>query len=734
MTRGRKDFQELEDVMNNIYTVKKDDLGVNLYLDSVTVFPDKEDIKNVEDTFTLLTNIALPSISMQSYTYNFVEKFGTNTEVPLNVVIDDNLGIGLPTPDDKSKDGLEDVRLDISNYFSQKIDKALLNNENVVLTKRDLNNIQNIENKYALAQEVQKFPESFDVCLTLNNQALNNHYNHSMYISDILGSPKGLSMKGRFRKFDNSSLTSRFEKIYSEYDLCDINVLPSNLEYSNLTNNKHYGNYELSVGVSNASDKKDIQFNNILVGYSEDGLYVKSKTTGHKIMLLEENMLNDQLKSPIVQLLLHISSNNNVWWFDYPWSSSKEVHAVIPQISFKNIVISPRTWFFQFSYASILTKEISFDEFKERFLMFAKDYMLPEIFYYVENDNRIVSYLKKESSLYSIYKSAKKGHLHFLKLEKLENGKLNPDYTDEEAVFTLTSRKTSKNKVGNKELSKYEYSPVSPKNLISHWIYLNLKFGTENWKNVFIKENLGDIFSKFTAFYERKFFIQYATENNFPTIRLRFKCQNSIKTAHLTVNLSTYLNKLINSGHISDYAFCNYYPEVFRYGGTNLISKSEQVFDIDSSIAENILTIKTTKVTDFYIIFSCLNYVFTAYHDIENAVRYLESFNSLRNKKTLNQWIRQNENEFSKIMFKIDESTLSLLNKRNAVTQSIFDSIHNKSYKEDVLSSFLHMACNRSLGIDRQKESRVMYLTYQIVKNASYKKQDKIFNLFTNHN
>ncbi|MDO7803160.1 thiopeptide-type bacteriocin biosynthesis protein [Pediococcus acidilactici] len=726
---GQKYFQKIASVMNELCTVDKDDLNVNLYLGSVSISPNKTDIKNIEDAFTFLMNIALPEINMQDYTYAFVEKFGTNTEVPLNIMIDENLGIGIPKTFVDSKDGLESLRTDISNYFMQKIDAALLNNEDVILNKKDLDSVQNIKGSYSLADEIQRTPESFDVCLTINNDTLNDRYDHSMYVSEILGSTRGFSMKGRFRKFDDARLRLYFKNIYKEYDLCDINVLPSKLDYSNLSNTRHYGDYELSVGVSDMHKDKSIQFKDILIGYTEEGLYVKSRITGQKIIFLEENMLNDQLKSPIVQLLLHLSNDRNTWWFNYPWTAKQGVHAVLPKIVYKNIVVSPRTWFFPFSYTSISTKEISFSEFKIKFINFAKMYKMPNVFYYTESDNRIISNLEKEESLYAIYKSAKKMHLHYLKLEAPENGQLKSSYKDEEAVFTLTSRKPGVDSDNFKGLKKREFSPISPKNFNNHWLYIDLKFGTESWKNVFLKNNLADIFSEFKRFYERKFFIQYATDKNVPTVRLRFKCHNSRDTIHLTSMLSSFLDNLIDLGHVLDYSFCNYYPEVFRYGGNNLMEKSEEVFDIDSLIAENIIT-QDDEISKFYMIFSCLNYLATVHSKVQEAVTYLKRFDSLKGKRKLNQWIRVNEDGFENMTSKFNEKFLSLIKERNRVTKNIFDSIHDDGTKADLLSSFLHMACNRSMGTNRERESEIMYLIYRITMITSFKGFGDVYNLF----
>ncbi len=698
-------YNNILNVMQKIDKVSKEDLDVDFYINKPSISAEKIKKFEIEEMMDILSKICLPRDPLYTYTFDFIDKFGTNTEVPLGVLVNKNTGIGFPKKDDKNSSLNKEAIDKIEKYFENKIEKSIIKNKAVQIEESDVIEVQNLEKKLELNL---MFPLATDLCLTIDNY-------DQVQISSVQGSDSPNSMIGRFRKLDSEKTNDYFRKNFDKVDICDINAIPIKLEYGNLTNNNHYTDYELSVG--SYGTKKQVKFNDILVGCKGDKLYLRQKGSERKTVFVDNNMLNDELKYPVIKLLLDISNQATNWWYYYPWTKCSLKWSYIPEIDYKNIIVQPAIWNFVPTILENLDdKAISFSDFQSQLKKFQEDFEVPRVIYYVVADNKIPVVLDDEGSVYQLYKMWIKSDRTAIRLEKLMDKTLKNDYHDEEIVCTLTRIRDTSNKL---ELEgKFEYKCVLPSNYNEGWIYTEIIFSDNSARVAFLKSHIKKLNDLVKSEVEKVFFIQYETDKGLPTIRYRVKVSSDYYRVMGIIDHT--LIKEIAAENIKDFNFCNYFPEVYRYGGYNLISTCESIFDLDSQLAFEAYTNLDTVNREALLVYSAIDFVLSGNNDVLTFAKKLETYD----KKAANKWLRENKDKIKS--FSSNSDINSILNARRTYESQVMNSSELTSVKKDeLLQSLLHMNANRIIGVDRMLESKLLYAAGRLIMNMVYKRLNK---------
>ena len=698
-------YNNILKLMQSIEPLSKEDLDVDLYIDEPSVSIKNINKNQIEEMMDSLFKICLPKDPLYTYSFDFIDKFGTNTEVPLGILINKNTGIGLPKNDDKNSFLNKEAIDKIEKYFESKIERSIIKNKVVQIDENDVIKIQSLEKRLGLNLT---FPRATDLCLTISN------YNQ-IQISAVQGSDSPNSMIGRFRKLDSQKTKDYYNKYFDKVDICDINAIPTKLEYGNLTNNNHYSDYELSVGTYGR--KKQLKFNDILVGSKDDRLYLRQRGSKKKTIFIDNNMLNNDLKYPVIKLLLEISNQATNWWYFYPWSKCNLKWSYVPEIDYKNIIIQPAIWNFSPNILENLdNKPLNFESFQEQLKSFQSDFSVPSVVYYVVADNKIPIVIDDKDSVYQLYKMWLKSDKTAIRLEKLMDNTLENNYRDEEIVCTLTK---TENPSENLELDgKFEYNRILPSSFDKNWLYTEIIFPDNALRLKFLENHMQKLNNLVKSKAEKIFFIQYETDKELPTIRYRIKISNDFYKVMNSIN-RTLLDE-INKENIKDFNFCNYFPEIYRYGGYNLISTCESIFDLDSKLALEAYSSMDSINREALLVYSAIDYVLSGNIDVLAFVKKLETYD----KKAANKWLRENKERIES--FSNNTQINSVLRTRRSYENVVMNNTELTSIKkEDLLQSLLHMNANRIIGVDRMLESKLLYVAGKLIMNNLYKEKNK---------
>ncbi|RHW53254.1 lantibiotic dehydratase [Lactobacillus bombicola] len=713
-------FSKIKEKMNDIAPVKENSLNVDLYSDWNIVQLSQQDLDNIIKVIEFLTDISSPINILDTYIDSFIEKFGADAEVPLSVVIDPNIGIGLPKEESNEKSHIQNsTLLGVQNFFAEKIELALIKHKDIELTDTDFDQVRKFLNTDINEEQQGKIPKSFEVCF---NTMINKNQVNNFYISEILGSTELFSLEGRF---DDLLINAPKYKT-RDIESCDINTIPSKYDYMNIYHNKHEGDSELSIGLITQNNKNDVQLNDLSIGYANEQLYIRNRKNNKIIMFNDRNMFNDNLKNPIIKFLLELNNQNTKWWFNMPWLSSFSNYCYIPAIKYKNITISPSTWIFTVpKYRK--NHNTDFVNFKSEFLEFAKKFQLPNYFYYVEMDNKIICDLSTES-LYVMFKETRKGNSKYILLKEIEKNLLKNPENNEDIVLEFCSNNygLSNNKIPVLPV----YDPVSTvpvNNKINGYLYFEIIFGNQRMVKNFLRSQLSEFLNRNNKLYQRYFYIQYETldYNRQPSIRLRFYENKDENINRLENNAISWLSSLLHKSCISSFKIKNYVPEVYRYGGVTNLGLAEEIFEKDSNIALFILKNIESENQKFYILYSLITLILEGTINIDNAISFMKN-NYVFDTKSFKEekiWFRENAKSLGHLGEDLNKDFKKMIKSRGRSVKSL---INKDEYKrpENMLLSLLHMNCNRILGVSRNDENDIMYLTFKTLE--LFKHTDKI--------
>ncbi|MEB6243534.1 lantibiotic dehydratase [Staphylococcus gallinarum] len=691
---GIEIYQKIIEQLNEIAEASSKDLIVNMiYTENrnkkANIYDD-----DITDMVNCLAHISNKYKMQDRYLESFVDKFGTNSEVPLNIVIDNHLGIGLPRDNDIE---VEIIFNDMQREINYKFWKSLKNNESLNLAHLNMPENYDLENSY--------ISNSFEICI--------EHYEDNeeikRYISPIKGSRHSNNMIGRFTLDNSSLLTSpTFSTDNDDILLCNINLIPKKTELTNVTENAFIGNATLSINTNASNNNHEIYLNNILISYSDEHLYFRDKNTGKRIIFRDMNMLNENFKNPVVAFLLKYSEPNFSTIYDYPWEYMSENMVFFPEIKYKDIIIEPR----KVKLKKNIIPLNSYNEFKKNITKFIIDMSFKETPHFIFADNKI-PYIESDLALNSLYKAIKKSKTDDIEFIDIP---LSCQYINSyELIYNYFREKTTNLPLYPTKKMWILDNEVRFQGPSQGWIY---------FKVLFKKDDIDEFLRKYYSLIEiaiRKltekfdvFYIKYI-DDNLHSLRFRIKLDNPDIYGKITVQILDLLKKLKSEGSINSFALQDYVRELERYGGIEGINICEDIFFIDTKFTNHVIMNTDEKYNYIYCCLSIYSYLKSYFISNEDILKYISN-NFNVNKKDFpkfNEYFRSNKTSIERILTKNeDKIAYELLNQRN---EKIIKLYIKNLLNEDLLDSLVHMTCNRILGTDREKEMGCIYLVYKFI-------------------
>lgn len=682
-------------------------------------------IENFVNKFTVIS----PEINNYGFLNNFqnkyIEKYGSNIEVDLIEIIDENKFNGFAYLDDSYNPS--DREKQISKIIRNKIESAIFSNQEVYLTEDDFKSIDNSE---------LKITKGFDLNLYITES--NGYYD--LIVGPNGGAPKEGSM---FQRFGDSFIKEDFNKyneiykkskelIRDKYIEVELRECTVSGRTSNVVNNTKNYDYYLPIGLDGNEDKF-LNIDDLIIGLdSKENFYIKSKSLNKRLKFIKDNMLNTRLNSKLFQLLYELSSLNEDLPVNRVFSLGADNYIYIPRIYFEGVVLSLKKW--RFDYLN-LNKE-NYNHFKRDLLRLRQVYKMDDLVYLSESDNRLILDLNSEENielLYSTYK--KKDEIKFTELEpglknSLVRDKENQIYINEFVFSFIQEGYRAKNISLDSSLN------IESKNKIfmpfqDGWVYLKL-YGLANRTNEFLTRHL-DIVDNLDN--PTWFFIRYEDTYG-PHIRLRFKFNNQDEALKKFKIINKWLESLYEINIINKVELDSYERETNRYGGEKLIELFEEYSQISSELAiETFRNYKDIDIEKIYF-FEIFNLYMAVSYNINDLFDLLDRDN-------IEKEFRKEYQEKRKDLMNIGEEILNfkygefeslkphikhlsvLLKKYRNKIDYLYDKNTLTNAKKMIIGSLSHMHCNRLTG-DRNLEYKTFVMlrhtVYDLVNKYKHKK------------
>lgn len=679
---------------------------------------------------------------MEQYKILFIETYGTDREVNILELLNEDKGIGAPT----SYSGNLNRRIiqpnnlnennNIHQYFYSKYVDALLNNKDTI----EIDDLE-LEKLNLNSNRFDHIPDSLEINLFLKMHDGKKVY----YLGPNLGSIAAGKSFGRFSYMCDKSdeffetLNKSYKNILNDdnYILCELSYLSKNIRNSNVTRNITKSDYEISLFTNSSKNyKNSLDLKNIFIGIENNKFYAREKISNKKIIFSINNMLNPNLAPDVIRFLYEIMFQDQIMWYDFPWDKIFIDSIYLPQIKYKNFILTPEKWKIRLDLLG-LNKKSTFIEFKNAFKQYKEKYRVKRYFYITFSDNRILIDSNNDILLRILFNEIKNTEVVINSSENYEEIVTynNEHYVSEFIIPLIRQYKFDKKINANNEINKLDSNINNMSREISpfdNWLYFKL-YGVTSRENEIITEYFEKFLNKLinNNLIKKYFFIKYVDPEYHIRLRINADKKNLLE---LYPQISVWLNELKSNGLIRKYVIDSYNREIERYGGENLIDYAEDIFSVDSLIAQKIIKLiseNNSEIIGVLLIISYLEQVNWNYKrqlnflDKQiNKAEYRNEFKSIRKELidicNSNNWINFKKNsEIFNILniFMLRENTLQLYKKQ------LYKS--NLSYREeDILDSLIHMSFNRIFGINREFERKCRALARHTLYSLKYYKEN----------
>ncbi len=670
-------------------------------------------------------------VKWQRYKTKFIEKYGETREVQLLELLDEDLGLGVPEgyreePTENKTKWIGTIGQGLKEFFFNKLENALIKKEEFI-------EIQDSDfNDYELSN-IDNVPKSFDINLSLIRDKFGEN---KYYIGSGIGALRAGNSFGRFFNIMDNPVTllKKINQKTSHNDVlnCELRFLPSNIRNANVSHCSTASDYEIAISCSSSkSSTQRLSLDDIVIGIKDFKFYAKSVSKNKIVNFTINNMLNRHLFPSVFRFLWDVTIDQEIPWCLFYWDLFFYHYNYVPEIRYKNFVLSPKKWALSKNFFHT-TRKITFEEFNKRLSEFIDCYSVNRFVYFGELDNRLLLDLGNQRCKKILYS-------YFTKSERIElweyNDKCLPPvlYKDKKYCCELFIPLV-KGKNCRKENDIALYIPNSYNKRIKipfdEWISIKI-YGANDSEDSFISK---DVLSLVDSLFENRiidkfFFLRYSDSRRH--IRIRFHGRSSMLLKGYSI-IQYWMKNLLNRRVAEDFIIDTYDRELERYGGEHVIDEIETLFFKSSLSVINLLNFKkSNELSSYYLGVICTLY-FTKKFDltfddtltlfnVPNS-KFREHFKKEREKyifiaESLMYGNAHLSNESESII-----NTLSVMDCSIELVKKQLNNLNITKIKYiDIVSSIIHMHLNRLFENNLQIEPIVRAITRHAIY-ATYKK------------
>ena len=724
-------YLSLIEIMKEVYDTNNY-LQVDMYNESVVTL--NGDIRNDIEEFANFFISKCINERYDNYVNKFREIYGEQA-VKVIDVINSEIGLGIPKVD-------EEITKEYREWWITILFNYIINHK-----EKDYIDLSKINNEFPFKFDGYelKFPLSFELSFYI----LNDGNQFKYILSPMLGSERKWKSYGRFDYLFDESLIKKGsisrEKGFKEVE---VTFYPSKAHEANVTicnfNKPAYLEFNTNCEIEG---KERINIDDIFMYIDKNSRisFVQGSTNEILSFSTTNKYITDAFPQ-FLKTLVEVEKNQKPCFESFFYAIGKIVGNLaghIPEIRFKNIIISQECWKLDNNEFNQNGKIIKFDLFKDKIIAMVQNKKLPLNICTGPIDRKLILNLNKENDIKILYDMVK--NTPNLQINKnnftLDNlilkDKINNKYIGEfvfqfeqEEIYNDTLIYSQKRipLINNYYIEKSKNYPFN------NWTTLNLYINS-TIENKLLTNQIKYLFCKLTEkkYIEPFFYIRYKDPRNH--LRLRFKILEN-NQAEVISEINKLIKILRTLSLLNDISYTTYIPEINRYGGIKCYQLVEKVFQINSLISMNLIDMVDKKLCsldkeDIFLIGSYKMIQDMGITD-EELLEYIKRY---KLDKKFNKLFRQKKDTIS-IFFNKDNINESFFDSHDFINLfseldrgtkyykeywKVLSEQFNDNYFDDFivkrycLNSVLHMFFNRLIGIDRDTENVLMGFLEKLV-------------------
>lgn len=749
-------------LLSNDHVGSSSTVAINLGLDyaaSTISFNVADELARGVETLARISSVSGQLRHLENYRRDFLEHYGEGREVPLLVLLDEEVGLGPPAPyqgPPRSRPmGVSPAPYDpppgrTRALMTMAVDAQVHHRREVALQESDLERLQVHDHWRDI------LPSTIDVYASIvaPSQDAINAGRYTLVIGPRVGDhPAGRSF-GRFVDLLEADGVELLASIAADEQHVDPGRLDAELAYApfperatNIAIRPLMTTYEIVDGVLSSVDHQHtIPLNDIVVGITGDRFYLRSMKLNREVHVRSTHLLNFSRAPNACRFAYEATNEGSLPLMPFDWGPARLL-PYLPRLRAGKVVLCPAEWHLDRDLLQRATPSEAVD-IVERW---RQEWEVPRRVMLTEADNRLLLDLDDRESIAEIIRATTRGidDGPVVLQEVLPDvGDIWTEGQDGHYALELIIPFKKRQLPGRRPKQSVERSLLDIRENLrlpgSDWLYVKLYAGPSRQDELLagpIREFVVKMLQSEGV--DRWFFIRYADPE--PHLRLRIHGSPDLLLAETFPAATRWARALMDLGLIKKLVVDTYDRETERYGGLQGIDVAETIFGIDSRAVVEILALErrnhlNVPRTDLALLtidtlLRSLGLTSTERYDLFQAMvrgqepMFRASFDRLRHqfhdyrKTALSivgdpSWLRSQEGGAA-----IDEqlrsrqSALSLpveQLKRLEAAEALWCPL------QSIISSYVHMHCNRLLGVDRGAEFTAITYLYLLYKGIRH--------------
>nr|WP_288807927.1 lantibiotic dehydratase [uncultured Sphingobacterium sp.] len=545
-------YELIRAALNNLpfIELQKNFLQVDTFLKDTYLEKNNTEIlkKEIESGLHMLyKSFYNDSSAFGAFKAKFYERYGSEP-VPINEVLDPEVGLGYPSHQSVTSLSNNIERISQRRFNLSKVERFLL--DKIIGNQGELREIVLQESDFTLNSENPSAPATFSVLFSIIPQG-------GIYLKGV-HSKSASNIISRFSHLDlevESLATNIYQHehyVHSNKVVAEVVHYPGMERLGNVMFRKHTREYEIPYIASSQDNKIELELSDIYLWHRGNDLLLFSKKFNKIIQPYHSCAHNYNFDSlPLYKLLCDLSDQGRK--FGFSWGQLSNFLSYFPRISYRNIILSPRTWIL---YPKDLDKTKIEAELKKR--------NIPSTFLICEGDNELLIDTMIASNRLILDSAIAKGTPVTIK----ECFFSHQDPTNE--YVAIAYNKTKDNNIIHPRVNKSQQRTF---HIGSEWVYFKIYLNIVNANLILI--NISSILKKLlnNGTIKKWFFIRYADPESHLRVRIHTESQNEVIEKLISV-----LARLSREGLIISYNLNVYERELERYGASNIENAEEQFY------------------------------------------------------------------------------------------------------------------------------------------------------------
>ncbi len=764
--QGRRTFQALYEATkipdSKFHSTLEVDMATALTANTFAVDVANELARAAEVSLRLST-YGPQSPSLAAYRNEFIERYGQGREVPLLELLDEDIGLG-PPPNYQHPSRTRESPVPPAPQYPLR-DRTLLELAAAALRHKqrqvelDEDTLSRLQVRDSWRQEI---PDSLELYafVAAPSQAELNQGNWSVVIGPRIGAnPAGRSF-GRFCDILEPEATQALVRLAREQEARHPGCIFAELVYSPVSG--HAANvairpvlrrYEIVMAAAPGVPYADtIPMDDLVVGVRGSRFYLRSVSRDAEVVVTSTHLLNYYGAPNECRFLAEVSAERATQVSSFGWGAAAQL-PFLPRVRVGRTVLCPAEWHLPAEMVgSDPQSRPDVAWWYERIQEWRQDWGVPRHVYLTDADNRLLLDLENPLCVADLGDECRKRVVGkgVMILQEVLPGLDEVWAEGEDGLYLVEFIVPLKRRqlVTQAEPPPVEYNPVAALERLrlpgSDWLFAKLYSGRTRHDDLLagpVREFASGALQN--GLIERWFFIRYADPE--PHLRLRFQGEPARLLSQVWPALTAWGRSLVEAGLLRKLVLDSYDREIERYGGLEGIRVAEQIFAADSIAAAEIVALRIQRLLELPPLDLALITVDDLISSLglaaEERLKLYESIRQFQEEAFANQldrlaktfydyrrpaqrligdrqWLREQPGGPQlEACLRARAETLRPLGEQ---LRALADRDQLWTPLHAVLGSYIHMHCNRLLGINRLLEFEVAYYLQRTLESLRH--------------